>query len=474
MKTINFYMRTELPSRKPPTSTRSDAYVSSTNRGLPFCRRDFKSDVSQSRSVPGLGANQLKGKALGKTSGKYALRMSTPSPPPDDDELDVPGQEHSKPDVDEIKKRMYTRECTRLGVTPVGAFLRSPTSTALQIPNYSLGPAGARALSVPLMLDSTLTTLNLEGNGLGQEGVVSLREVLTDHCAITQLNLKRNKLGYKGALVVCQILQTNRLIQSINVSANQIDDKAGVFFANMLRANSQLKSLDLSDNNLAEVAGRQLGNALSQNETLEMLDLSWNHFNGSGAAKLLEGVRDNFGLKHLNLAYNCFGRGREGKAPDPLCDLLRSNSVLLFLDLSCNRLSNLDVLNVSIGLSHNDCLHTLKIGRNLVDVAAVNLLLSAVAMNEGSQVAHLDMSDLPISENDLVIVGELRSRDIKVIHGRVHQTETDFKSKPTPNRPESSNSQDEISPLSAAEDNEEEAGATATYVSTADKNGLQV
>ncbi|KAK3764049.1 hypothetical protein RRG08_046518 [Elysia crispata] len=441
-----------------------------TNRGLVFCHLDRKLGTHLSKE------EQSKPKA---SDEKSALRVSTPSPPPEseDDDLDLTCSESIKPTVDEIKKRLYTKECSKLGVTPVGAFLREPSRTDLRLPHYSLGPVGARALSVPLMLDSTLTTLDLEGNGLGHEGVVNLKEVLTDHCAITHLNLKRNKLGYKGALVACQILGTNRLITSLNVSANQIDDKAGVFFANMLKANTHLKSLDLSDNNLAEISGRQLGSALSQNETLEILDLCWNHFSGNGAVKLLEGASENIGLKHLALAYNCFGKGRGEKPSNSLINLLSSSSALLSLDLSSNRLLDLDILMVAKGLAANESINTLKIGRNLVSVGAANALLCALVVNDASKISLLDMRDLPVSRTDLVKVDQLRARNVKVIHGRVHQVETDFESQPYSHRTkpvENGLEGENTSAASAELENASQTGPTATYVGTTEKPGLQM
>ncbi|GFS26795.1 leucine-rich repeat-containing protein 74B-like [Elysia marginata] len=452
-----------LPPRKPPLSA-------SKNAELVFCHIDRKSGLNQS------GTAQQKMKALG-VCGKSILRVSTPSPPPEDedDDLNLVGAESSKPSVDEIKKRLYTRECTKLGVTPVGAFLRAPSRTALCLPHYSLGPMGARALSVPLMLDSTLTTLDLEGNGLGPDGMSNLREVLTDHCAITHLNLKRNKLGYKGALVACQILQTNRLISTLNVSANQIDDKAGVFFANMLKANTQLKRLDLSDNNLAEVAGRQLGGALGQNETLESLDLCWNHFSGNGAVKLLDGVAENVSLKELALAYNCFGKSQGENQSYSLANLLQSNSALLCLDLSSNRLLDRDILMVAKGLADNESLQTLKIGRNLTSVCAASSLLAAVTLNANIKVSLLDMRDLPVSQSDLVKVDQLRARNTQVIHGRVHQTETDFDSKPSTRRPKSGQSEEDENKTrsdSAEDQTQNGTGPIATYVATTVKPGV--
>lgn len=54
--------------------------------------------------------------------------------------------------MDDIKLELYRRECRNLDITPVGAYLRSPSSPILAIKHYSLGPRGAKALSVPLLV----------------------------------------------------------------------------------------------------------------------------------------------------------------------------------------------------------------------------------------------------------------------------------------------------------------------------------
>lgn len=62
-------------------------------------------------------------------------------------------------DLDEIKRELYQRECRRLKVTPIGAFVRNPTKTQLDLKYYSMGPDGAKALSVPLMVSAIAWTV---------------------------------------------------------------------------------------------------------------------------------------------------------------------------------------------------------------------------------------------------------------------------------------------------------------------------
>ena len=65
-------------------------------------------------------------------------------------------QPRRKLEIGEIQVELYRRECRKLNVTPVGAFIRSPSSPVLNIRHYSLGPGGALALSVPLTVSSEI------------------------------------------------------------------------------------------------------------------------------------------------------------------------------------------------------------------------------------------------------------------------------------------------------------------------------
>ena len=53
--------------------------------------------------------------------------------------------------------QMYLRECKKLQVIPVGAYLRQPTQNALIIRHYNMGPNGARALAAPLLVHNTFS-----------------------------------------------------------------------------------------------------------------------------------------------------------------------------------------------------------------------------------------------------------------------------------------------------------------------------
>ena len=62
---------------------------------------------------------------------------------------------------------------------------------------------------------------------------------------------------------------------------------------------------------------------------------------------------------------------------------------------------------------------------------------------------------------------------MKVIHGRVHQTETDFESPPASSRPKSDGSEGGTRAPSAEDGTEDGNGPTATYVATTEKPSIE-
>jgi len=52
----------------------------------------------------------------------------------------------------EVKREIYKRECARLKVVPVSAYLKSPAQDSIILRHYNIGPNGAKALSAPMMV----------------------------------------------------------------------------------------------------------------------------------------------------------------------------------------------------------------------------------------------------------------------------------------------------------------------------------
>ncbi|KAH9515456.1 hypothetical protein Btru_014540 [Bulinus truncatus] len=69
-------------------------------------------------------------------------------------------------------------------------------------------------------------------------------------------------------------------------------------------------------------------------------------------------------------------------------------------------------------------------GHNPVNVKSAGLILSSLVANDNSGIKLLDLSDVSITTESLDDVKTLETRGVKVMHGCIHQKETDFYAEP--------------------------------------------
>ncbi|RXM93767.1 Leucine-rich repeat-containing protein 74B [Acipenser ruthenus] len=82
-------------------------------------------------------------------------------------------------------KTLYEEACKIFGVVPASYFLRHMHDQELNLMHHGLGPQGAKALSVPLVTNTSVLNLNLSDNWLGGGGGVAIAEMLKENCYIT-------------------------------------------------------------------------------------------------------------------------------------------------------------------------------------------------------------------------------------------------------------------------------------------------
>lgn len=56
------------------------------------------------------------------------------------------------PEPQEIKLKLYQRECEKLQVIPISAYLRQTDNKSLHIKHYNIGPNGAKALAAAILV----------------------------------------------------------------------------------------------------------------------------------------------------------------------------------------------------------------------------------------------------------------------------------------------------------------------------------
>ncbi|XP_034758226.2 leucine-rich repeat-containing protein 74B-like isoform X3 [Acipenser ruthenus] len=312
-------------------------------------------------------------------------------------------------------KTLYEEACKIFAVVPASYFLRHMHDQELNLMHHGLGPQGAKALSVPLVTNTSVLNLNLSDNWLGGGGGVAIAEMLKENCYITGIDLSDNKLGLAGAQAISAMLKENVTLVNINLCGNEFDDHAATPLAEAFMSNHKVQSIDLSHNLMGEGAGEVLGNAIAENTGMKELNLSWNCFREMGSIPIAKGLGANIFLRAVDLSYNGFGK--TGAAA--LGEALKVNNVLEHLNVSNNRIPPEGAVRFATGLKENKTLKTLNFSRNPMQSAGCYGIIKSMQGNPESAIEFLDFSDITVNKDfdDLHTSVKEMFPHLKVIHG---------------------------------------------------------
>ncbi|XP_072030834.1 uncharacterized protein [Amphiura filiformis] len=320
-----------------------------------------------------------------------------------DTDLDIETEE-TKEVYDATGKNVYMQACKEAGVVPVSHILRHITTNKIIMKHHGLGPAGAKAIAVPLVTNTTVLTLDLEDNWIEGDGASYLADMLKENCYISDLNLAENRMGSKGAKAMSDMLVDNTSIRKLNLAGNNFKDRDAEYFLEAVKNNYRIRDLNLSHNEFAEIGGEILGAAIAATESLSHLNLSWNHLRRKGAIAVCRGMAENLSIKELNLSWN--GLGNEGSLA--MAETLKFNSTLQELDMTNNRITNEGALVMSKGLEVNDSLKVLRFGYNPLTAAGAMALLLAIKNNSNSALELLDLSEVVINSDCVAVLEEIQ------------------------------------------------------------------
>ncbi|XP_069127637.1 leucine-rich repeat-containing protein 74A-like isoform X2 [Argopecten irradians] len=292
---------------------------------------------------------------------------------------------------DETGKRTYERACKKYGVIPSSLFLRKLTEKDVDLTNYGLGPKGVMAVSVALVVNSSVTSLILKGNCIDNAGVLCIQQMMTENMSITDLDLSENSLGTYGAKVMGLMLRENKVIRYLNLSSNQFTDQDAIYLTKAIQDHSSLEHVDLSHNEFGDLSGPEFEKMISDaNRALLALDLSWNQFRLIGAKHLAVGMKENAYLKYLNVSWN----GLDDGGGKDFGDAISNNNVIEVLDISSCRIGPEGFAGVLKGLKNNDTLQELRIGKNNIPEEAADAAIEMFDQMESTKLTVLDMTDV--------------------------------------------------------------------------------
>lgn len=184
-----------------------------------------------------------------------------------------------------------------------------------------------RALARALARAETLVVLDLSHNGLDDDKARMLSSGLADNISITQLNLSHNAIADRGVRALAKVLDGASTVTCLDLSCNQLQPDSGRALARVLTHSRALTRLLLRLNRLGDEGCRAICDALVPGSSAP----------AAAAAPASAGrAAHSCQLEVLDISSNGAGLG----LVPSLCSMLRCNSSLTQLDVSCNALGD--------------------------------------------------------------------------------------------------------------------------------------
>jgi len=271
----------------------------------------------------------------------------------------------------------------------------------LETPQVSLqqcatkyGPQLLRNLFEKLSLrhaESTFEEINLSDNAIGDEGAVYLQMGLEGNTSLKKLYLPRSRMGPQGFGAIGRLLADLPSLEEVVLSGN---------------------ACPVGSDSQAEVAMMRLSTGLGKCRNLKSLCLANIRLGDRGVEILCEGpLRTHPSLEHLSLQYNRL----EAASAVCLSDMLASNTVLNFLDLSGNTLGTEGAEHMVHGLKKNKGhLRRLGLQMNELKLQGVQALSEYFVSMDGQSLEYLDLRHNQVRYHGLV---ELREKLGKPMSG---------------------------------------------------------
>eukprot|EP00347_Sterkiella_histriomuscorum_P009690 403340252 len=185
---------------------------------------------------------------------------------------------------------------------------------------------------------------------------------------ITIINLKGNGIGNKGFMALCKVLKTNKTVISINAEKNQISSVGLEKLSKIIRKNHDkisLKELIVSKNELGNTAVENFMYECCYSSQILKLDISDCSINSEISQNLFLSLKNSRYLQQLNLGSNLLNQTYEYL----IRDCLITNSTLRILNLSHCQMGDQTAIGLFKGLQRNNTLTNLILrANNLTDI----------------------------------------------------------------------------------------------------------
>jgi hypothetical protein len=157
------------------------------------------------------------------------------------------------------------------------------------------------------------------------------QRMLKKNHSLKTLSFSKCVISVEGYQSLARGLSCNTSLETLDLSCTKMGESSLIALVDGLRINKTLKSLNLSHN---RGSGRVAIERLLGYNVLRELTLAYNT-DSVGASILVRGLSDNNCLEKLNLL-GTFVRGEGPETFRALCESLRGNTTLRYLNVGCN------------------------------------------------------------------------------------------------------------------------------------------
>eukprot|EP00041_Stephanoeca_diplocostata_P005981 m.72502 g.72502 ORF g.72502 m.72502 type:complete len:735 (+) comp16104_c0_seq1:413-2617(+) len=224
-------------------------------------------------------------------------------------------------------------------------------------------------------------------NSCKKAGCVPARVYERQGNADTVFTMNAYGLGAAGAQALSEGLENNDRITSLALNGNGIRGRGVRHVATMLAGNPYIEHVQLADNALKSDGMHAMAEFFSNgNSRLRSLNLSDNKILDMDLSAFSAAICEDNRLERLELSRNLLG----DKAATDIGLTLQSNRTLTHLDLSHNRILHRGTAAMADALRNNDSLQTLQLAHN--GIGSEGLIALAGALEGNNSLTSLDVS----------------------------------------------------------------------------------
>ena len=298
----------------------------------------------------------------------------------------------------------------------------------LNLSNLKITDEGTKTLAVAIQVNTALRELNISNNRITDEGAKTLALAIQVNTTLQDLNISNNRITDEGAKTLAVAIQVNTVLQELNISKNWISKEGVMRIVEACTKNRTLHKLVCTHNNLSKSGLAAINEYIRKENAVQIFDASWNTLCSKGdrlafkitfqLLNLQQKSQSHYGIQqeiwHVDkitdpkyfkelmqnslddVHINVVGAVMTDYEMSIFCDCLMTNSTLMELELSSNKITDETAKIIIKALQVNKFLQTLDISCNKISDKGLSSISDYIKIN--NVLCKLNLSDLQISD----------------------------------------------------------------------------